>query len=164
MWLLLSLLYRFLWFYSTFEMSLKTTDRSEEEKLDSFPASWECPLWLTVYDSTNMDTTDFSYSLRVAARNIFLSLLVFGIPIIIFPYLVSSSPVGPECTGSQWHHKLQATSHSSVGHPCQPVRLTHWEGRRKDKGDQRGEKWIYFKEYMKYKKSKSASGNERWRV
>lgn len=41
--------------------------------------------------------------------------------------------------GGQRHHQLQATSYPAAGYPCQPVRLSHREGRGKDKGDQRGE-------------------------
>lgn len=48
-------------------------------------------------------------------------------------------PPGSDCIGGQRHHQLQATSHPAVGHPCQPVWLSHREGRGKNKGDQRGE-------------------------
>lgn len=56
------------------------------------------------------------------------------------PPFVSISPLsGSGGAGGQRHHQLQATSYPAAGYPCQPVWLSHREGRGKDKGDQRGE-------------------------
>lgn len=64
----------------------------------------------------------------------FLSLICF----FFFPPY--SSPLsGSGCIGGQRHHQLQATGDSAAGYPCQPVWLSHREGRGQDKGDQRGE-------------------------
>lgn len=50
------------------------------------------------------------------------------------------SPLGLDGVGGKRHHQLQATSHPAAGHPCQPVWLSHREGRGQDKGNQRGER------------------------
>lgn len=57
------------------------------------------------------------------------------ISVCFFPPQLS----GPGSAGGQRHHQLQATSYPAAGYPCQPVWLSHREGRGKDKGDQRGE-------------------------
>lgn len=64
--------------------------------------------------------------------------LFYVLPCPLSPHFVLF-PSGLDGAGGQRHHQLQATSHPAAGHPCQPVWLSHREGRGQDKGDQRGE-------------------------
>lgn len=77
------------------------------------PPSWPCPLQPPLF---------------------FLSHILF------LSFCPISPPSGSGGVGGQRHHQLQATGYPAAGYPCQPVRLSHREGRGKDKGDQRGER------------------------
>lgn len=98
--------------------------------------------------------TFFFSSLRFKVCNSLLDFLSLSQPSPMLPDLIlllfSLSPhfwffiflpqlSGPGSVGGQRHHQLQATSYPAAGYPCQPVWLSHREGRGKDKGDQRGE-------------------------
>lgn len=78
----------------------------------------------------------FNSSLRFKVAN---SLLAFLLHLISAPPPLPTQLSGPGSAGGQRHHQLQATSYPAAGYPCQPVWLSHREGRGKDKGDQRGE-------------------------
>lgn len=84
-------------------------------------------------------SSGFSFPFLTPCCPIFSSVTLFSfLPCPLSPHFVLF-PSGLDGAGGQRHHQLQATSHPATGHPCQPVWLSHREGRGQDKGDQRGE-------------------------